>query len=157
MAFLCSPINGLLRCKNLNEHLYAVSVSIISVIPPNKTIYLYTYYSILSYYLQYLNYTLFIKCHPSANFYTAINFDWSQIQQARHPCTTNFKFECWIHSLTGVLPLCPKDLMQNYWPQVSKNTEPDGSDIEKSKGGIINPSKLGISALQIIRFECSDT
>ena len=41
----------------------------------NKTIYLCTYYSILSYYLQYLNYTLFIKCHPSANFYTAINFD----------------------------------------------------------------------------------
>ncbi|WP_294483369.1 hypothetical protein [uncultured Ruminococcus sp.] len=40
---------------------------------------------------------------------------------------------------------------------MSKNTEPDGSDIEKSQGGIINPSKLGIYALQIVRFECSDT
>jgi hypothetical protein len=40
---------------------------------------------------------------------------------------------------------------------VSKNTEPDDSDTEKYQGGIINPSKLGISALQIFRFEFSDT
>ena len=44
-----------------------------------------------------------------------------------------------------------------YASKQRESTEPKGSDANTPRRGVSNPSKLGISALQIFRFECSDT
>ena len=44
-----------------------------------------------------------------------------------------------------------------YASESDGNTEPKGSDEITPQRGVNYPSKLGISALQNLRFECSDT
>ena len=44
-----------------------------------------------------------------------------------------------------------------YAPKQRESTEPKGSDANTPRRGVSYSSKLGISALQIFRFECSDT
>ena len=44
-----------------------------------------------------------------------------------------------------------------YASKQRESTEPKGSVANTPRRGVSNPSKLGISALQIYRFECSDT
>ena len=54
-------------------------------------------------------------------------------------------------------PFSKHMIVQHISFKKSENTEPKGSDVNTPTERRFKPSKLGISALQIFRFDCGDT
>ena len=82
---------------------------------------------------------------------------WVYTSKLGIPALQFWKLKAAIHSLTGALPLWPRprflqELMLSLEPQVSKNTEPDGSETEMPPRDKIQPQQ----ARQFVPTETRD-